>query len=80
MDTEISNEAESPPKYDEELGDETAVPETEADRHDIVTQGLLKESGEVQLASDQNVEKEDDGEDGADEWQDISLVIPCYLF
>ncbi|NWX10391.1 ERCC5 protein, partial [Caloenas nicobarica] len=73
VDTEISNEAESSPKYDEELGDETAVPETEADRHDIVTQDLLKESDEVQLANNQNVEKEDDGEGAVDEWQDISL-------
>lgn len=79
MDTEISNETESPPKYDEELGDKTAVLETEADRHDIVTQDLLKES-EVQLANDQDVEKEYDGEDAADEWQDISLVTSCYLF
>lgn len=79
MDTEISNEAESPPKCDEELGDKTAVLETEANRHDIVTQDLLKES-EVQLANNQNVEKEDDGEDAADEWQDISLVTSCYLF
>ncbi|PKK32913.1 excision repair cross-complementation group 5 [Columba livia] len=72
VDTEISNEAESPPKCDEELGDKTAVLETEAESHDIVTQDLLKES-EVQLANDQNVEKEDGGEDAADEWQDISL-------
>ncbi|XP_071663317.1 DNA excision repair protein ERCC-5 [Patagioenas fasciata] len=73
VDTEIGNEAESSPKCDEELGDKTAVPEAEADKHDIVTQDLLKESDEVQLANDQNVEKDDDGEDAADEWQDISL-------
>ncbi|KAK4829122.1 hypothetical protein QYF61_002160 [Mycteria americana] len=73
VDTEISNEAEFPTKYDEKLGDETALPEVETDRHDIVTQDLLKESGEVQLANDQSVEREDDGKDAADEWQDISL-------
>ncbi|KAM7128188.1 DNA excision repair protein ERCC-5-like isoform 1-T1 [Ciconia maguari] len=73
VDTEISNEAEFPTKYDEKLGDETALPEVETDRHDIVTQDLLKESGEVQLSNDQSVEREDDGKDAADEWQDISL-------
>ncbi|XP_014799606.1 PREDICTED: DNA repair protein complementing XP-G cells [Calidris pugnax] len=73
VDTEISNEAEFPAKYDEKLGDETALPEVETDRHDIVTQDLLQESDEVQLASDQNVETEDDGKDAADEWKDISL-------
>ncbi|XP_075573081.1 DNA excision repair protein ERCC-5 [Pelecanus crispus] len=73
VDTEISNEAELPTKYDEKLGDETALPEVETDRHDIVTQDLLKESDEVQLANDQNVEREDDGKDAADEWQDVSL-------
>ncbi|KAM6146584.1 DNA excision repair protein ERCC-5-like isoform 2-T2 [Phoenicopterus ruber ruber] len=73
VDTEISNETKFPTKYDEKLGDETALPEIETDRHDIVTQDLLKESDEVQLANDQNVEKEDDGKDAVDEWQDISL-------
>ncbi|XP_074993677.1 DNA excision repair protein ERCC-5 isoform X2 [Calonectris borealis] len=73
VDTEISNEAEFPTKYDEKLGDETALPEVETDRHDIVTQDLLKESDEVQLANDQNVEREDDGKDAVDEWQDVSL-------
>lgn len=80
MDTEISNEAEFPTKYDEKLGDETALPEVETDRHAVVTQGLLKESEEVQLANDQSVEREDDGKDAADEWQDVSLVTHCYLF
>ncbi|KAM9246777.1 DNA excision repair protein ERCC-5-like [Leptosomus discolor] len=73
VDTEIRNEAEFPTKCDEKLGDETVLPEAEADRHDIVTQDLLKESDEEQLADDQNVEREDDGKDAADEWQDISL-------
>ncbi|NWU49050.1 ERCC5 protein, partial [Dromas ardeola] len=73
VDTEISNEAEFPTKYDEKLGDETEPPEVETDRHDIVTQDLLQESDEVQLANDQNVEREDDSKDAADEWQDISL-------
>uniref|UniRef100_A0A8C3PGX5 ERCC5 protein n=1 Tax=Calidris pygmaea TaxID=425635 RepID=A0A8C3PGX5_9CHAR len=73
VDTEISNEAEFPAKYDEKLGDETALPEVETDRHDIVTQDLLQESDEVQVANDQNVETEDDGKDAADEWKDISL-------
>ncbi|KAM6382848.1 DNA excision repair protein ERCC-5-like isoform 1-T1 [Alca torda] len=73
VDSEISNEAEFPTKYDEELGDETELPEVETDRHDIVTRDLLQESDEVQLANDQNVEREDGGKDAADEWQDISL-------
>ncbi|KAM6098170.1 DNA excision repair protein ERCC-5-like [Theristicus caerulescens] len=73
VDTEISNEAEFPTKYDEKLGDEQALPEMETDRHDIVTQDLLKESEEEQMANDQNVEREDDGKDAADEWQDVSL-------
>ncbi|XP_010142839.1 PREDICTED: DNA repair protein complementing XP-G cells, partial [Buceros rhinoceros silvestris] len=72
VDTEISNEAEFPTKYDEKLGDETALPEVEMDRRDTVSQDLLKES-EVQMTSDQNVEREGDGKDAADEWQDISL-------
>ncbi|NXK19973.1 ERCC5 protein, partial [Arenaria interpres] len=73
VDTEISNEAEFPAKYDEKLGDETALPEVETDRHDIVTQDLLQEPDEVQLANNQNVETEDYGKDAADEWKDISL-------
>ncbi|KFP59325.1 DNA repair protein complementing XP-G cells, partial [Cathartes aura] len=73
VDTEISNEAEFPTKCDEKLDDETALPEVETDRHDIVTQDLLKESDEAQLANNQNVEREDDGKDAADEWQDVSL-------
>ncbi|KAM6316654.1 DNA excision repair protein ERCC-5-like [Aegotheles albertisi] len=72
VDSEISNEAEFPTKYEEKLDDETVLPEMETDQHDIVTQDLLKES-EVQLANDQNVEREDDGKDAGDEWQDISL-------
>ncbi|NXT48299.1 ERCC5 protein, partial [Pluvianellus socialis] len=73
VDTEISNEAELPAKHDEKLADETALPEVETEGGDVVTQDLLKESAEVQLANDQNVEREDDGKDAADEWQDISL-------
>nr|XP_009502567.1 PREDICTED: DNA repair protein complementing XP-G cells [Phalacrocorax carbo] len=71
VDTEISNEAEFPTKYDE-LGGETALPEMETDRHDTVTQDVLKES-EVQSANDENVEREGDGKDAVDEWEDISL-------
>ncbi|NXT91585.1 ERCC5 protein, partial [Anhinga rufa] len=73
VDTEIGNEAEFPTKYDEELGNETGLPDMETDRHDAVTQDLRRESDEVQLANDQNVEREDDGKDAADEWQDVSL-------
>ncbi|NXO60421.1 ERCC5 protein, partial [Aramus guarauna] len=73
VDTEINNEAEFPTKYDEKLDDEAALPEVETDEHDIVTQDLLKESDEVQLANDQNLAGEDDGKDAVDEWQDISL-------
>ncbi|XP_068863630.1 DNA excision repair protein ERCC-5 isoform X2 [Aphelocoma coerulescens] len=69
VDAEISNEAEFPTKY----GDETALPEVETDRPDVVTQDLLKESDEVQLGNIQNVEREADGKDAVDEWQDISL-------
>ncbi|NWR62904.1 ERCC5 protein, partial [Bucorvus abyssinicus] len=72
VDTEISNEAEFPTKYDEKLGDETALPEVEMERRDTVAQDLLKES-EVQMADDQNVERGGDGKDAADEWQDVSL-------
>ncbi|XP_040440415.1 DNA repair protein complementing XP-G cells homolog [Falco naumanni] len=71
--TEISNEAEFPTQCDEKLGDETVLPEGETGRHDTVAQDLLKESDEVQLASNQNVEREDDGKDAGDEWQDINL-------
>lgn len=77
MDTEISNETEFPSKYDEKLGDETALPEV--DRRDTVSQDLLKES-EVQMVDDQNVEREGDGKDAADEWQDVSLVTPACFF
>ncbi|NWU65702.1 ERCC5 protein, partial [Pterocles burchelli] len=73
VDTEISNETEFPAKSDEKLGGQTAVPEMETDRQDSVTQDLLKESDEVQLANDQTVEREDDAKDASDEWQDISL-------
>ncbi|XP_030331760.1 DNA repair protein complementing XP-G cells-like [Strigops habroptila] len=72
VETEISSEAEFSAKYDEKLGDETTLPEAETDRHDTVTQDLLKES-EVQLANDQSVEREDGGKDAEDEWQDIGL-------
>ncbi|NWW45767.1 ERCC5 protein, partial [Pedionomus torquatus] len=73
VDTEISNEAEFSTKYDEQLGDETAVPEVDTDRHDIVTQDMLQESDEVQFTNDHNIEREDDGKDAADDWKDISL-------
>ncbi|NXW49036.1 ERCC5 protein, partial [Nyctiprogne leucopyga] len=73
VDTEISNDAEFSTKYEERLGDETAVPEVEMDRHVTVTQDLLEESDELQLANDQNVEREDGGKDTGNEWQDISL-------
>ncbi|XP_065534026.1 DNA excision repair protein ERCC-5 [Lathamus discolor] len=72
VETEISNEAEFPAKCDEELSDETALPKVETDRHDTVTQELLKES-EVQLANNQSVEREDDDKDAEDMWQDISM-------
>lgn len=80
VDAEISNEAEFPTKYDEKLGDETALSEVETDRPDVVTQDLLKESDEEQLGNIQKVEREADGKDAVDEWQDISLVTPCFLF
>ncbi|XP_053912924.1 DNA excision repair protein ERCC-5 [Cuculus canorus] len=73
VDTAISNEVQFLPKYDEKLVGETAFPEMETDRQDIVTQDLLKESDQVQLATNQNAEREDDGKDAADEWQNISL-------
>ncbi|NWS21295.1 ERCC5 protein, partial [Pachyramphus minor] len=71
VDTEISSEAEFPIKYDEKLGDEAALSEEETDRRDV-THELLKES-EVQLGNAQNVQREADGKDAVDEWQDISL-------
>ncbi|XP_030322157.1 DNA repair protein complementing XP-G cells [Calypte anna] len=73
VDTESSNEAEFPTNCDGKLHDETALPEVETDRHDVVTQDLLKESDEVQLANDQNVERKDDNKDADNEWQDINL-------
>ncbi|XP_074766791.1 DNA excision repair protein ERCC-5 isoform X1 [Athene noctua] len=73
VDTEVSNKTEFPSNYAEKPCVETAIPELESDKHDIVTQDLLKESEEVQLANDQNVEREDYGKDAADEWQDINL-------
>ncbi|NXI56425.1 ERCC5 protein, partial [Chloroceryle aenea] len=73
VDTEISNEAEFPTKYDEKPGDETRPAEVETDRHDTVTQDLLGEPDEVELANDQNGEREGGGKDAADEWQDVSL-------
>ncbi|XP_056183087.1 DNA excision repair protein ERCC-5 [Falco biarmicus] len=71
--TEISNKAEFATECDEKLGDETVLPEGETGHHNTVTQDLLKESDEVQFASSQNVEREDDGKDAGDEWQDINL-------
>lgn len=79
VDAEIGNEGDSPTKYDERLGEKTALSEME-DRQDVVTQDLQKESDGVQLTNSQNAEQENDGKDAADEWQDISLVTPCYLF
>ncbi|XP_037996499.1 DNA repair protein complementing XP-G cells-like [Motacilla alba alba] len=75
VDAEVSNEAESPTptKYDEEVGDEPALPEVETDRPDAFTLDLVKESDEVQLGNTQNVEGEADGKGAVDEWQDISL-------
>ncbi|NXW61712.1 ERCC5 protein, partial [Eurystomus gularis] len=72
VDTEVSNETEFPTKCEEKQGDETTLPEVETDRHNTVTH-LLMESDEVELADDQNVAREDDGKDAADEWQDVSL-------
>lgn len=73
VDAEISNEAEFPTEYDEKLGDEMALAELETDRPDVVTHSLLQESDEVQLGNTQKVEREVDGKDAVDEWQDISL-------
>uniref|UniRef100_A0A8C3R4M6 DNA repair protein complementing XP-G cells n=1 Tax=Cyanoderma ruficeps TaxID=181631 RepID=A0A8C3R4M6_9PASS len=73
VDAEVSNEAQFPTKYDEKTGDEPTLPEVEADRPDVLTVDLLKESDEVQLGNTQNVEREADGKGAVDEWQDISL-------
>ncbi|NXF86049.1 ERCC5 protein, partial [Eubucco bourcierii] len=73
VDAEVSKEDEFPTNYEEQLSDERTVPEMEPDEHAVVTQDLLKESDEVQLANDQNVEREDCSKDASDEWQDISL-------
>lgn len=80
MDAEISNEGDSPTKYDERLVEKPALSEMEKDRQDVVTQDLQKQSDGAQLTNSQNAEQENDGKDAADEWQDISLVTPCYLF
>lgn len=80
MDAEVSNEAESPTKYDEKVDDEPTLPEVETDRPDAFTLDLQKESDEGQLGNTQNVEGEADGKGAVDEWQDISLVTDCFLF
>lgn len=74
VDTVISNEDEFSTECDERLGDKTALSEMEEDGRDIVTQNLLNESDEVQLADSQNAEKEDNSKDAENELQDISLV------
>lgn len=79
MDAEISNEGDSPAKYDESLGEKPALSEMEKDKQDVVTQNLQESDG-AQLTNSQNAEQENDGKDAADEWQDISLVTPRYLF
>lgn len=73
VDAEISNEGDSPTKYDERLVEKPALSEMEKDRQDVVTQDLQKQSDGAQLTNSQNAEQENDGKDAADEWQDISL-------
>ncbi|XP_053826274.1 DNA excision repair protein ERCC-5 isoform X1 [Vidua macroura] len=73
VDAEVSNDAEFPTKYDEKMSDEPTYAEVEADRPDVVTLDLLKESDEVQLGNTQNIERDADGKAAVDEWQDISL-------
>ncbi|XP_030127543.4 DNA excision repair protein ERCC-5 isoform X1 [Taeniopygia guttata] len=73
VDAEVSNDAEFPTKYDEEMSDESTRAEVETDRPDVFTLDLLKESDEVQLGNTQNVERDADGKAAVDEWQDISL-------
>ncbi|XP_059695293.1 DNA excision repair protein ERCC-5 [Haemorhous mexicanus] len=73
VDAEVSNEAESPTKYEEKVGDEPTLEEVETDRPGAFTLDLLKESDEMQLGNTQNVEGEADGKGAMDEWQDISL-------
>ncbi|XP_050825737.1 DNA excision repair protein ERCC-5 isoform X2 [Serinus canaria] len=73
VDAEVSNEAESPTKYEEKVGDELTLAEVETDRPDAFTLDLLKESDEMQLVNTQKVEGEADGKGAVDEWQDISL-------
>ncbi|XP_027299641.2 DNA excision repair protein ERCC-5 isoform X1 [Anas platyrhynchos] len=72
VDAEISNEGDSPAKYDESLGEKPALSEMEKDKQDVVTQNLQESDG-AQLTNSQNAEQENDGKDAADEWQDISL-------
>ncbi|KAF2986472.1 hypothetical protein EK904_003736 [Melospiza melodia maxima] len=73
VDAEVSNEAESPTKYDEKVGGEPPLAEVETGRPDAFTVDLQKESDEVQLGNTQNAEGEADGKGAVDEWQDISL-------
>ncbi|XP_066401257.1 DNA excision repair protein ERCC-5 [Molothrus aeneus] len=73
VDAEVSNEAESPTKYDEKVSDEPTLAEVETDRPDAFTLDLQKESDEVQSRNTQNVEGEAGGKGAVDEWQDISL-------
>ncbi|OWK62876.1 DNA repair protein complementing XP-G cells [Lonchura striata] len=73
VDAEVSNDAEFPTKYDEEMSDEPTRAEVETDRQDVFTLDVLKESDEVQLGNTQNVERNADGKAAVEEWQDISL-------
>ncbi|XP_053790820.1 DNA excision repair protein ERCC-5 isoform X1 [Vidua chalybeata] len=73
VDAEVSNDAEFPTKYDEKMSDEPTYAEVEADKPDVFTLDLLKESDEVQLGNTQNIEGDADGKAAVDEWQDISL-------
>ncbi|NWU93376.1 ERCC5 protein, partial [Upupa epops] len=73
VESAVSNESEFPTKYDENLCNEAPLLEVETDGRDTVTQDLLKESDEVQLTDDQNIEREDDDTDATHEWQDTSV-------
>lgn len=61
-------------EYNEKLADEPASVQEDSNEEDGATENVQKNSEEVQLSISQDPETKRDGEDAADEWQNISLV------
>ncbi|KYO39401.1 DNA repair protein complementing XP-G cells isoform B [Alligator mississippiensis] len=60
-------------EYNEKLADEPASVQEDSNEEDGATENVQKNSEEVQLSISQDPETKRDGEDAADEWQNISL-------